>query len=126
MGHPLDTILKALVDALSVLIRRSTNLLAITESLTACLSHIQIGRLKSDCCLVESIMPSVFDWIGIGTTLVSISPERGNKQFQITILLIHGHLHTGQLSCHFFLTSDQPEGGTWDPNYTPGVDFFGP
>ena len=37
---------------------------------------------------------------------------------------MHGHLHTGQLSPHFFLTSDQPEGGTWDPNYTPGVDFL--
>ena len=27
-------------------------------------------------------------------------------------------------SAFFFLTSDQPEGGTWDPNYTPGVDFL--
>ena len=36
----------------------------------------------------------------------------------------HGHLHTGQLSCHFFLTSDQPEGEMWDPYYTPGVDFL--
>ena len=24
----------------------------------------------------------------------------------------------------FFLTSGQHEAGTWDPNYTPGVDFL--
>ena len=37
----------------------------------------------------------------------------------------HGYLHTGQQLCrHFFLTSGQHEAGTWDPNYTPGVDFL--
>ena len=36
----------------------------------------------------------------------------------------HRHLHTGQLSCNFCwqVTSLRPV--TWDPDYTPGVDFF--
>ena len=41
-------------------------------------------------------------------------------------LLEHGHLHTGQLSCHFFLTSDQPEGKYLGPKLHPGGGFFGP
>ena len=36
----------------------------------------------------------------------------------------HGHFTTGQLCCHFFLTGGQYEAGTWDPNYTRGVDFL--
>ena len=35
------------------------------------------------------------------------------------------NLHTGELSCYlFFLTSNQPEGEMWNPNYTLGVDFL--
>ena len=33
-------------------------------------------------------MPSLFDWIGIGTTLVSMSPVKGNEQVQNTVLPI--------------------------------------
>ena len=36
----------------------------------------------------------------------------------------HGHLHTGQLSHHFFLTSDQHEGGNLGTKLHPGVDFL--
>ena len=39
----------------------------------------------------------------------------------------HGYLqlHTGQLSCNFFLTSDQPEIENLDPNYVhSGGGFF--
>ena len=39
--------------------------------------------------------------------------------------LIHGHLHTGQLCRHFFFCQVTRVGAvTWDPNYTPGVDFL--
>ena len=39
--------------------------------------------------------------------------------------LDHGHLHTGQLSHHFFFWQATSMGAnTWDPNYTPGVDFL--
>ena len=36
------------------------------------------------------------------------------------------NLHTGQLSRHFFLTSDQPEAENLGPKLHPGVGFFGP
>ena len=37
----------------------------------------------------------------------------------------HGHLHTGQLCCHFvFRQVDIMGGNTWDLNYAPGLDFL--
>ena len=39
---------------------------------------------------------------------------------------IHGHLYTGQLSRHFFLTSDQPGGYYLGPKLHPRDGFFGP
>ena len=36
----------------------------------------------------------------------------------------HGHLHTGQLSRHFFLTSDQHEGEYLGPKLHPGGGFL--
>ena len=36
------------------------------------------------------------------------------------------NLHTGQLSCHFFLTSDQHEAENLGPKLHPGGGFFGP
>ena len=41
-------------------------------------------------------------------------------------VFIQDHLHTGELSRHFFwqVTSLRPV--IWDLNYNPGVDFFGP
>ena len=35
--------------------------------------------------------------------------------------LIDGQLG---MSSFYFLTSGQHEAGSWDPNYTPGVDFL--
>jgi hypothetical protein len=40
--------------------------------------------------------------------------------------LIQGHLHTGQPSRHFFLTSDQPGADYLGPKLHPGDGFFGP
>ena len=34
------------------------------------------------------------------------------------------NLYTGQLSCHFFLTSKQPEGENLGPKLHPGGGFF--
>ena len=47
-----------------------------------------------------------------------------------TVLLENPLIHTRTssywtaMSSFFFLTSGQHEAGTWDPNYTPGVDFL--
>ena len=41
-------------------------------------------------------------------------------------LLAHGHLHTGQISRHFFLTSDQHGGWYLGPKLHPGGGFFEP
>ena len=38
----------------------------------------------------------------------------------------HGLLHTGQLSCHFFLTNDQSWAEYLGPKLHPGGGFFGP
>ena len=40
--------------------------------------------------------------------------------------ITHGHLHTGQLSRHFFLTSDQSEACYLGPKLYPRGGFFGP
>ena len=43
----------------------------------------------------------------------------------IQVQINHGHLHTGQLCRHFFFCQVTRVGAvTWDPNYTPGVDFL--
>ena len=52
------------------------------------------------------------------------SPFIVNHKVVSPHVLGHGHLHTGQLCRHFFLTSGQHEAGNWDPNYTLGVDFL--
>ena len=40
--------------------------------------------------------------------------------------IYHGNLHTGQLSRHFFLTSDQSEACYLGPKLHPRGGFFGP
>ena len=42
----------------------------------------------------------------------------------ILVWLTMDNLHTGQLSRHFFLTSDQPEGENLGPKLHPGSGFF--
>ena len=41
-------------------------------------------------------------------------------------ILGHGHLHTGQLCCHFFLTSGQHGGEYLKPKLHPGGGLFSP
>ena len=51
-------------------------------------------------------------------------PSKDEKKSTITQPQItrHGHLHTGQLSSHFFFW--QEGANTGDPNNNPGVDFL--
>ena len=64
------------------------------------------------------------DLTGASVKWVGDKPSASKNPFRYSYL-VHGLLYYWTaMSSYFLLTSGQHEAGTWDPNYTPGLDFL--